>query len=200
MSVVIGICGTNFCSLIADGRLVIGDYPNIQIVSEKVMKVYKINDQVLIGGAGWFLGNEEITTPLDIYPDKGNITLVAAVDSVVKYIEKRKHIITANRNYLVGGKDEAGRFAICDIQYDAVLHKTSVNQRIPQAPQHNFAVVCCFPPKINERYAEFFKKVSDCVTTSRDYREMVNKVVRVINEIAQVDDSVNSNVLAVNVF
>ena len=42
--------------------------------------------------------------------------------------------------------------------------------------------------------------MSDCVTTSRDYREMVNKVVRVINEIAQVDDSVNSNVLAVNLF
>lgn len=200
MSVVIGICGTNFCSLIADGRLVVGDYPNIQVVSEKVMKVYKINDQVLLGGAGWFLGSEEITSPLDIYPDKGSITLVTAVDSIVKYIEKRKHKITANRNYLVGGKDEEGRFAMFDIQYDAVVHKISVNPRIPHPPRFNFAVVCCFPPKIEERYNEFFEKVSACVTTSREHREVVTKVAQVISEIAQVDDSVNSNVLAVNVF
>ena len=43
MSAVIGICGTNFCSLIADGRLVVGDYPNIQVVSEKIMKVSLIH-------------------------------------------------------------------------------------------------------------------------------------------------------------
>ena len=88
MSVVIGICGINFCSLIADGRLVVGDYPNIQVVHEKVMKVYKINESLLLGGAGRFRSDEEITTPLDVFGDKTQITMNAALSAVIDHIER----------------------------------------------------------------------------------------------------------------
>ena len=200
MSVVIGICGTNFCSLIADGRLGVGEYPNLSIVSEKVMKVYKINDRVLLGGAGWFHGSEDITSPLDVFPDKKEITLKTAVDAVVAYIEGQKSEITTTRFYLVGGKDKNANFALYEFQFDASNQKLTVSPRIPQPPVSTFAVSCCFPPKIKDRQSEFFTKVCDCISTSKMHEEVLCKVGHVIGEISCVDESVNKNILTVTVF
>lgn len=199
MSVVIGICGTNFCSLIADGRLVMGDYPNLVVVNEKVMKVFKINDSVLIGGAGWFQGDEEITSPLDIYPDKNSITLTTAVDAIVRYIEKRMGAIATTRNYLVGGKDEVGNYGLYRIQYNATTRDLVVIPQIPQPPHNNFAVACCFPPKIKGRYDEFFSKVCDSITSSQFHDQVIKKTAQVIAEIANIDESVNTNILTLTI-
>ena len=200
MSVVIGICGINFCSLIADGRLVVGDYPNIQVVHEKVMKVYKINESLLFGGAGRFRSDEEITTPLDVFGDKTQITMNAALSAVIDHIERRKTSINATRFYLIGGKNEHGEFSLFEVQYYADEQKIRVVERKPMPPTSEYAVSCCFPPKIKELYQMYFQKVCSCITSSERHDEVLMKVAKVIAEISHIDESVNSNILTVSVF
>ena len=87
MSFVICVCGYDFSMMMADGRLV--EYPNSNvIVNEKVMKIIKINNNVMVGFTGDPLPAEFAINDLMKY-DVQNC-YVPEVQKIL--IEKLKHL------------------------------------------------------------------------------------------------------------
>lgn len=71
VSIVVGVCGTNFCSLISDGRKinpVAEDDNKFRILDESFPKVFKVNKRVLLGATGIFPVDEKITDPIKCLP------------------------------------------------------------------------------------------------------------------------------------
>ena len=61
MSAVVAVCGTNYALMVGDGRLV--KYDNgrvVEIASETTRKVFRLNDSVLLGVTGDYLGYNHI--------------------------------------------------------------------------------------------------------------------------------------------
>ena len=200
MSVVIGICGINFCSFVVDGRLVVGNNDQLTVISERVRKIYKINNHVLFSGTGWFLDDEEITSPLDSFENWEVITAEMARNAVIEYIENYQHLIRSPRNYLIGYKSDDGSFGIHEIHYDSDTRNIVAVERKPQLPTSSFAISCCLPPKVRNRGQECINKVTCCITSSRMHDELIQKVGTVIGEISQIDESVNSNILVESLY
>lgn len=199
MSAIIGVCGTNFCSFIADGRMVRNSKDGVTPVSDNIQKIFKINDRVLFGATGWFEQHEEITSPLDVYPNKSVITLRMAYKAVLEYIEQHKYAMPQTRNYLVGGKDNKGQFCIYEVHVNFETFKAETALRAPVPPEYNFAISCALPPKLASRVDEFTSMVGSCIRSCSYHQDMLQKVAGVIRKISEMDDTVGTNIMTLSV-
>jgi len=200
LSAIIGICGENFCSFIADTRLTANFGEDHKTISDTNQKIFKINERVLFGMTGLFWKDERILAPLNIYPDHSVITLRMAYKAVIDYIEKNKYEMLPPRNYLIGGKDNKGKFCIYEAQVNFKTYEAETILRIPEPPATNFGISCSLPPKLCSRSDEFVGIVENCITNSKTHREMIRKVSGVIGKIAELDDTVGGSVSALSVF
>ena len=79
MSVVIGICGTNFCTFWADGRRVVSDPETATGYrvdgDDHYQKIFKLNDRVLFGASGVFLMGEDLRDPVNTIADLSNASV-----------------------------------------------------------------------------------------------------------------------------
>ena len=103
MSVVIAVCSNKFCTFIADQRKIV--WPDLQsqvVADEHFHKVFKINDHLMLGGAGTFRIGESICDAIGHAE-----TIDDAFDNIYKYLDELRHhdLLTAQREYLLGGKD-----------------------------------------------------------------------------------------------
>ena len=200
MSAIIGICGENFCSFIADTRLIANFAEDHKTISDTTQKIFKINECVLFGMTGLFRAGEKVLAPFDIYQDHSVITLRMAYKAVIDYIEKNKYEMLPPRNYLIGGKDNKGKFCIYEAQVNFNTYEAEAILRIPEPPTTNYGISCSLPPKLCSRSDEFVGMVGNCVTSSNTHGEMIEKVSGVIGKIAELDDTVGGNVSALSVF
>lgn len=199
MSMVVGVCSTNFCSLIADGRRVTVDGSgNMKIAEEKFQKIFKVNDRVMLGATGWFQSGENLLSPIKDYCDPSAITMRMAKKAVLEYIERNQARITTTRNYILGGKDNKGRYCLYEIHVDGDTHSVEVEERIP-SPPYNFGVSCALPQKLAERKQEFLDLIGSCITSCKTHEEMKEKLAAVIREVSDLDDTVGKEIACLTV-
>ena len=195
MSMIVAISGVNFCSFIADTRLV--KYDNSlepEIVSNSFQKIVKVNDKVLFGMAGFFPQGETITAPLGVYPNKEIITLRMAKKAVLDYLENHKSAILANRFYLVGGKDNEGKFGTYEISVNANDLSVHCVYREPSPPQFNFALSTVFPPSYCA-YREIREaQISNAIAHSTRHDEMLNRIGEIIKDVSRQDFTVGNRI------
>ena len=202
MSTVIGICGTNFCSLCADSRKVTNDKNTVKVVNNTTQKVFKINDRVLFGATGVFKSTENLLDPLKVYPDKSVITVRTAYKAVIDYINRNKSIIDwcYFRNYMVGGKDNKGRFCIYEIHFNPDTGEVDTTLRMPSPPMFNFSISCALPLNLQGEEQEYINKVGNAISSSNTHGEMLNGIKDVIKEISKKDITVGGEMQVVSIF
>ena len=200
MSAIIGICGENFCSFVADTRLTHNSGDEYIVANDTTQKIFKVNDHVLFGMTGLFRTGEEILVPLDIYPEKDVVTLRMAYKAVLGYLEKNKYKIPLMRSYLIGGKDNKGRFCIYEVHMNFETYKAETVLRMPEPPVTSYGIFCAIPPELHDRKNEFLDMAGDCITSSGELGEMLQKVAGVIGKIADADGTVGRTITALSVF
>lgn len=202
MSAVIGVCGTNFCTLCSDSRKVANGKNKWEVASDSMQKIFKLNDRVLVGATGIFDAEESLLAPFEEYNDVSAMTLRVAYKAVIAYIEQKKSrmLDIAARNYLVGGKDNMGQFCIYEINYNPVGKHTTTVLRKPDPPQFNFAVSCSLPYSLTDDTQECIEAVAYVLNRSRTHGEMVSGVGNIIRKIAEMDETVGGEVQSVSVF
>ena len=186
MSAIIGICGENFCSFIADTRLTAYFKKGHKTANDKTQKIFKINKCVLFGMTGVFWKNEKILAPLDIYPDHSVVTLRMAYKAVIEYIEGEKYEMPPMRNYMIGGKDSKGKFCIYEVQVNFKTYEIETTLRIPEPPNTNYGISCGLPSKLHGREDELVDMVGKCILSSKTHGETIKKVSGVIGKIAEL--------------
>ena len=123
MSVVIGVCGPDFCTFYADGRKVVHDSSapsGIRIVGDDHFpEVFKLNPRVLYGAAGWFGMDTDLRDPVQSIPDIQNASVRVVKQAVVNYLKKEKSCLRIlPHSFLVGGKNRDGSFSMFEIALD----------------------------------------------------------------------------------
>ena len=110
MSVILAVCGENFCAMASDGRMVeepaVPGKPNI--LSEELPKLRKVNRNVCVGFAGDTLAAVQAVNALDEY----NVQYLT-FEKIVKVLcerMRRVHTLPLGVRFLVGGRGRKGGF------------------------------------------------------------------------------------------
>lgn len=200
MSAIIGVCGTNFCSFLADRRLTTTYEGKTKVVSDDFHKIFKINNHVLFGATGLFERIEAIVEPLGSFRKWGDLTVQAAYNAAVKYAEDHLFAMPLARNYLIGGKDGSGRFCMYEVHVNFETCKVETRDMTPQPPNSNFGVSCCLPLRLTDRVDEYTDIVGKRVTNCTHHKEMLKQVADVIAQIADQDMTVGKQIEALTIY
>ena len=118
MSVILAVCGENFCAMASDGRMVEepakAGSPNI--LTEELPKLRKVNRNVCVGFAGDTLAAVRIVNALDEY-DVQYLTF----EKILKILRDRAQEVEAlplGVRFLVGGRGRKGGFQMATLGSD----------------------------------------------------------------------------------
>lgn len=200
MSTIIGVCGTNFCTLAADTRRVKPQDNGWTVVDDCTEKIFKINDSILFGAAGLFDYDEFLTAPFDGYRNKNTVTLEMACEAVLDYMEKYKFKISkySSRNYILAGKDCNNEFCIYEIHHNPITGKAETTLRKPQPPESNYAVTLALP-FFNDAQ-KYLGDVNNLVLNCGTHSALVNGLGKIIKSIANNDITVGTEIMTLSVF
>lgn len=190
MSAIIGICGNNFCSFAADGRLSKLD-ENFQfagVIKDDFKKIKKLNDRLIYGAAG-FLGRKDgLLDPFKNLYTRKTLTMAAAKQMVTEYMvnnSSRSPLRTA----LLGGKDEVGHFCIYTFKMTVGQTEPDVTLYKPEPPEKNFAMAYAIPHRCLEvasaATAEYFD-----MSRMTSHSDLLSRMDYFIHCLAQVDQSI----------
>ena len=198
MSTVIAVCGVNFCAFISDSRKVLNSGNSWKVDSDSEQKIFRINKNLVFGATGLFAMSERILDPFNKFSDMEALMIDDAKDAVLEYIDQNKYTITGcqMRNYLLGGKNHNGQFCIYEIHYNPSMMDTDVVQRIPEFAGQ-YAVSLALPRKLCGKESEYMAKVSDVISSMKTSNELFVGITKIINGIAEVDETVGGDVNAV---
>lgn len=201
MSSIIGIVGTNFCTFVADQRLVSYHGNDIRILRDDFRKVFQINKRVLFGATGLLNPNEDIMEPLKCYPQYDQLSVKMVYRAVLDYVKKNKSSLPGIRNYLIGGKDNNGHFMIYEVHWNPQTQKAETTICEPQPPKFNFAISCCLPPTMEPDRQAVLDDIGRKITTGdQRHGEMTKRIQSVVEIISKCDKTVSPNSVVLNVF
>lgn len=108
MSAILAVCGTAFCAMVSDGRMVEEPITDgkIKVLTDALPKVRKLNRNVLVGFAGDAVAAAQIINKLDEY-DVQYMTLEKAV-KVLQQAAQQTPCAPVGVRLLVGGRGEGG--------------------------------------------------------------------------------------------
>lgn len=197
MSAVIGVCGTNFCTFWADGRMVSNSDGVIGVTSDHVQKIFKLNTHVLFGAAGWFDHRENIESAILNINDVDHVSVNTVQNAVVSYMETHTDILSKVkvRNYLVGGKMDNGKFIIYEIRWNNECKKIEVVERLPIPPASAYGISMMLPNASHEVHQHFLNRVATAISDSISLEQLIPKVADVIAAISTVDATVGKYVM-----
>ena len=111
MSAILAVCGTAFCAMVSDGRMVEEPITDgkIKVLTDALPKVRKLNRNVLVGFAGDAVAAAQIINKLDEY-DVQYMTLEKAV-KVLQQAAQQTPCAPVGVRLLVGGQ---GKFPAGD--------------------------------------------------------------------------------------
>ena len=204
MSAIIAICGSNFCSFIADTRRVVSSGDRFVFADDSTQKIFKLNDHVLYGMTGLYDVHSSVLDAVSAMQDLSCACVDEVKECVLHYIEAHQHGII-KRNYLVGGKMPDGTFRVYEIRFDPKTKRADVEVRAPLSNvlangKSTFGISLCLPDKAAGHKNFYMSKVEDAILSSHTHSEMLQKAAGVIGLISKVDDSVGQNVMALSVF
>lgn len=186
MSVIIGICGENYCAIIGDRRKIKPTSTGWEPVDDETQKVFSINKDVLFGVSGLFVPGEDFLDPFKVYSDNDAITLRLAVKAVKGYLERHSYQ-PVRRHYIICGRDNKGVFRAYGISCEAEIPTVTVVEYTP-------GIVIALPPTLRSEVDTYLRKIKDCIESSTAHEEMLEKVCRIVHEIADKDISVGKEV------
>lgn len=202
MSVVIGICGINFCTFWADGRRVVSDPETATGYrvdgDDHYQKIFKLNGRVLFGAAGVFLMGEDLRDPVNTIADLSNASVKIVKNAVVNYL-KTKHDPELIRNYLVGGKERDGAFVIYEITWDIVQRKARVIERRLKQSQGGYAISMSLPIGEKQLAQKALSAAQAMVQQASDHEDLKHKMASVIYSISRLDDTVGPEAMALTI-
>ena len=110
MSAILAVCGTAFCAMVSDGRMVEEPITDgkIKVLTDALPKVRKLNRNVLVGFAGDAVAAAQIINKLDEY-DVQYMTLEKAV-KVLQQAAQQTPCAPVGVRLLVGGRGRKGDF------------------------------------------------------------------------------------------
>ena len=195
MSMIMAVCGMNYCMMAGDRRRVTPDEDNIVPEDESFQKVFKINDHLLFGATGWFYRAEELLDPL-AGVDLSTVSIETAVAFVENYMtDNIKRIINLqNRNYILAGREFDGQYCIVSVRYNP--NKCSVDEVVyrPDGVAGNIAYTLALPPSmvpVAKEYSDVFGTAIRACKSNDDLSKLMSNCIR---EVAKHDDTVNSDV------
>ena len=112
MSAILAVCGTAFCAMVSDGRMVEEPITDgkIKVLTDALPKVRKLNRNVLVGFAGDAVAAARIINKLDEY-DVQYMTLEKAV-MVLQQAAPQTPCAPVGVRLLVGGRGRKGDFQL----------------------------------------------------------------------------------------
>ena len=112
MSAILAVCGTAFCAMVSDGRMVEEPITDgkIKVLTDALPKVRKLNRNVLVGFAGDAVAAAQIINKLDEY-DVQYMTLEKAV-KVLQQAAQQTPCAPVGVRLLVGGRGRPGDFQL----------------------------------------------------------------------------------------
>ncbi len=197
MSAIIAICGKDFCTFVADLRLVsIDENGNTKFNNDNTEKIFKLNNQLVYGATGVFNNSETFFSPLKLFKDYSYLTVNSVCCAVKEYMFSNLTMLKRNkaRTYLIGGKDNNGKFTLRVIKYDAPLNKIIEED---YTPPENGVAFCLSLPTQAKLYEEQYKLMVEkaIVDSSKDI-DLVKNTASIIREIAHVDSTVSEKAMA----
>lgn len=198
MSMIVGVCGTNFCTFISDGRLVaFQGTKRSSVLSDDFRKIMKVNPRVILGVTGFLAQESKIDDALSALPDPEHASVKIVRNAVCSHIKMHTDTLPPC-NYLIGGKQNDGSFLIYELQFSADTRKITEVIRRP-TPQQNFAISLALPMGTGNQ-AQMLHDIGQLVTGVRTHEEMVRYVGGVIQVVADHDSTVGKTIFSESVF
>lgn len=201
VSMIIAVCGTYFCSFVADKRRVRWDKVHEpEVDSDNFHKIVKVNDKVILGMTGLFYPGETLVAPLDVYPNKEGITLRQAEKATVDYFERVVGDISESRFYFIGGKDNKGNFGIYQIYFDRASGKIVSNYLTSEPPANNFVMSVALPPSYRFQKEIREAQVAHAIRNSSRHDELLDSLGNIIKDVSEQDTTVGKKIEYLSVF
>lgn len=202
MSVIIGICGVNFCTFWSDKRRVhYRQDMSFEVVNDNTQKIFKLNDRVLFGAAGTFRGAEDISAPILSIPDIEHASVKIVKNAVVDYLKKQNRLCgnLTVRNYLIGGKQNNGTFIIYNVHWNPDAQKVEVSEYAPHPPASTFALSMALP-NCDQQYISMCENAaSDCIRISSTDRQLDVNISNLIRKISETDRTVSPESMSLQI-
>ena len=194
MSVVIGVCSTNFCLFAADTRRVTARGDSLVFDNDSTQKIFKINQNVLFGATGLFGASEALLDPLAMFPSPDMITVSNAQNATSDYT---RHCLSklSVRNYLIGGKEDSGEFSIRYLHYNGENRNIDI-QVFKPTPPYAYAFVCALPADLNAESIQYQNLVGQLINRCTTIPTLVEGLAQIIRDISDRDSSVGKEVVA----
>ena len=190
MSAILAVCGTAFCAMVSDGRMVEEPITDgkIKVLTDALPKVRKLNRNVLVGFAGDAVAAAQIINKLDEY-DVQYMTLEKAV-KVLQQAAQQTPCAPVGVRLLVGGRGRKGNFQLVML--------ASTEDYAPQTPEDGY----------HPRFVEALQKLSlveylldellcgDIQARASvviEYGEEVRKIEQRMAELAAADEAAAQN-------
>ena len=193
MSMVIAVCGTNFCTMAADSRRV--DMSDLSVLDEDTHKIFKLNPHVLLGVTGFFSKDEQLLDAVAGVTDIGHASGKIVKNAIVAYLKKRA--LTMQRNYIVGCKLKDGTFMLYEIAATPEAGKVTVAERTPTKTQ-NFTISLAAPPQIDG--ADIISSAQRGILACKTHADLEVGLRALIRKAATMDDTVNDSVMIESIF
>jgi len=188
MSVVVNVCGSNFTMMVSDNRLVKIDMAgNIEPVSDHFKKIFRINENILIGFVGDALQCQN--TMHEIYKyNLRELTLDQTKGIVKEFLIKHKNEINKlGVRVILSGRQSNGKF----ITY---AYDSSDNfSEVIYDPGDKMCLVYGVPKELNKFYN--YGKIIESAIQNNKYdstKELVKIIGDAINEISKLNPAVNN--------
>jgi len=193
LSIVIGICANNYCTFLADQRRVsfVGINEPNNVEDEKFEKIFKIGNNLLLGATGIYASDERLT---DAIGDATDID--SAFDNIISYLvfAQQRGRLFANRIYLLGGKNRDGENSLYTIKYNSNEHKIDTQKQSIPVGINATTFQCALPNVAAMNSEKYNNDITECIKIAKTHQEMIIRIKSVIEDVAEVDDTVNKNI------
>lgn len=199
-SVIIGVCGVNFCTFVSDGRLSSldehGGYKGIK--SDHFTKIKKLNPRLIYGLTGLIHKDEDILSPFDgISANK--LLMSTAKKKVLGYLDEHP-AVAIKRNMLLGGRNEMGQFCMYEIRMNADMDEPEIVMRKPQPPLMNFSISYSVPQTCQEYMNECIDKYLVKTMPWGGHPKLVSHLEEAIDFLSTIDPTIGGTHFVKNVF
>ena len=196
MSVVIGICGDNFCSLVADTQKVRFTPDGTPFADGAMSKIMQVNNKTLLGSTGIFSIAED---PFSIALTNDHTVSAKMIrNRLIDIGKKAPALIKSQRNYIIGGKDKDGHFYQYQLHWDNDKQKFEGMVWRPRSGQYGVSVA--LPSSLNDRRDSVIELVHECITDNKTHGQLIESVKSIVCELAQHDVSINAKPEVVSIF
>ena len=159
MSVLIGICGEEYCLLFGDTRRVRYEGDQVRVTDDQSQNIFRVNDRVLFGMTGLGEGTEALFAPLRGFREKEAITLRLAVRASGDYLRRSMANLPGPMCCVAVGSDNRGRFCACEISGDPAAGQVETAERRPEPPGSPWGIACILPPGLAGERALYLERI-----------------------------------------